>query len=58
VYGYGESLHQAQNLIAKLLLEIFSIGTQRIGISVSANNLQFCNTYIGGIVLILELPTT
>jgi hypothetical protein len=41
VYGYGESLHQAHNLIARLLLETFSIGTQRIGISVSPTNLQF-----------------
>jgi hypothetical protein len=41
VYGYGESLHQAHNLIARLLSEPFSIGTQRIGISVSPNNLQF-----------------
>jgi hypothetical protein len=36
-----ESLHQAHKLIARLLLETFSIGTQRIGISVSPNNLQF-----------------
>ncbi len=41
VYGYGESLHQAHNLIARLLLETFSTGTQRIGISVSPTNLQF-----------------
>jgi hypothetical protein len=41
VYGYGESLHQAHSLIARLLLETFSIGTQRIGISVSPNSLQF-----------------
>ncbi len=41
VYGYGESLHQAHNLIARLLLETFSIGTQRIGMSVSPTNLQF-----------------
>ncbi len=41
VYGYGESLHQAHKLIARLILETFSIGTQRIGISVSPNNLQF-----------------
>jgi len=41
VYGYGESVHQAHKLIARLLLETFSIGTQRIGISISPNNLQF-----------------
>ncbi len=40
VYGYGESLHQAHNLIARLLLEAFSIGTQRIDTSVSPTNLQ------------------
>jgi hypothetical protein len=41
VYGYGESLHQAHNLIARLLLETFSIGTQTIDTSVSPTNLQF-----------------
>ncbi len=41
VYGFGESVHQAHSLIARLLSETFSIGTQRIGISVSPNNLQF-----------------
>jgi hypothetical protein len=40
VYGYRESLHQAHNLIARLLSETFSIGTQTIGISISPTNLQ------------------
>jgi len=41
VYGYGDSLHQAHNLIARLLSETLSIGTQGIGINVSPTNLQF-----------------
>ncbi len=40
VYGYGESLHQAHNLLSRLLSETFSSGTQRIGISISPTNLQ------------------
>jgi len=41
VYSYRESLHQAHNLIARLLSETSSIGTQRIGIYISPTNLQF-----------------
>jgi hypothetical protein len=40
VHGYGESLHQAHNLLSRLLLETFSTGTQRIDTSVSPTNLQ------------------
>jgi hypothetical protein len=58
VYGYGESLHEAHNLLSRLLSETFSSGTQGLASPFLQPISILHNIYIGVIVLILELPTT